>query len=63
MDLGVSVEIQCPYCWERILLAVDPSVPEQEYVEDCLVCCRPIEIRARIDERGRAEVIARREDE
>jgi hypothetical protein len=36
------VSIQCPYCWELIELVVDCSVPEQEYVEDCSVCCRPI---------------------
>jgi hypothetical protein len=34
--------IDCPYCGERIELSVDPSVEEQEYVEDCSVCCRPI---------------------
>lgn len=34
--------IQCPYCWETISVLVDPSVSEQEYVEDCQVCCRPI---------------------
>ena len=35
-----SVLIQCPYCWETLEISVDP-VPEQEYVEDCQVCCRP----------------------
>lgn len=34
--------IQCPYCWEMISILVDPSVAEQEYVEDCQVCCRPV---------------------
>ena len=37
-----SVLIQCPYCWETLDVSVDPSVPEQEYVEDCQVCCRPM---------------------
>ncbi|MDX1597603.1 CPXCG motif-containing cysteine-rich protein [uncultured Marinobacter sp.] len=37
-----SVLIQCPYCWETLDISVDPSVPEQEYVEDCQVCCQPI---------------------
>ncbi|HET8730432.1 MAG TPA: CPXCG motif-containing cysteine-rich protein [Moraxellaceae bacterium] len=36
--------IQCPYCWEQIELLVDCSVDEQEYIEDCSVCCRPITI-------------------
>ena len=34
--------IDCPYCGERIELSVDCSVEEQEYVEDCSVCCRPM---------------------
>ncbi|EON91421.1 hypothetical protein MARLIPOL_13284 [Marinobacter lipolyticus SM19] len=37
-----SVLIQCPYCWETLEISVDPSVREQEYVEDCQVCCQPI---------------------
>ena len=35
---------QCPYCWEEISMLLDPSVIEQTYVEDCEVCCNPIEI-------------------
>jgi hypothetical protein len=35
----------CPYCWERISMLLDASVEEQTYVEDCEVCCRPIEVR------------------
>ena len=38
-------EVQCPYCGESIELAVDTSVGDQAYVEDCSVCCRPIEVR------------------
>ncbi len=34
----------CPYCGESIELLIDPSEPEQTYVEDCSVCCRPITI-------------------
>lgn len=35
---------QCPYCWESISMMVDTSVSNQAYIEDCEVCCRPIEI-------------------
>ena len=35
---------QCPYCWEQISMLVDTSVQQQTYVEDCEVCCNPIEI-------------------
>ncbi|MFC5048262.1 CPXCG motif-containing cysteine-rich protein [Aquimarina hainanensis] len=41
---------QCPYCWEEISMLLDPSVPYQVYVEDCEVCCNPIELRPRFDD-------------
>jgi transcription elongation factor Elf1 len=34
----------CPYCGERISMLVDTSVREQSYIEDCEVCCRPIQV-------------------
>ena len=34
----------CPYCWQRISMLMDTSVSEQSYIEDCEVCCRPIQI-------------------
>ena len=34
---------QCPYCWEEISMLLDPSV-SQTYIEDCEVCCNPIEV-------------------
>ncbi len=35
---------QCPYCWEEISMLMDTSVTKQTYVEDCEVCCNPIEV-------------------
>lgn len=40
----------CPHCWEEISMLVDLSVPYQKYVEDCEVCCNPIEITATCEE-------------
>ena len=37
---------QCPYCWEEISMLLDTSIPQQTYVEDCEICCNPIEITA-----------------
>lgn len=34
--------IRCPYCGESIDVLIDGSVAEQDYIEDCQVCCRPI---------------------
>jgi len=41
---------QCPYCWEDISMLLDPSVRQQTYVEDCEVCCNPIEITTRFED-------------
>ncbi len=35
----------CPYCGETISMVLDTSVKGQTYVEDCEVCCRPVEVR------------------
>lgn len=39
--------ISCPYCGETITLLLDLSVPEQELIEDCRVCCQPIQVHYR----------------
>jgi hypothetical protein len=33
---------QCPYCGERVEALLDLSAGDQQYIEDCPVCCRPI---------------------
>lgn len=40
---------QCPYCWEEISMLLDPSVTQQTYVEDCEVCCNPIQVSVRFE--------------
>lgn len=55
--------IQCPYCWEQIEVVVDVSVPRQEYVEDCSVCCRPITITVEASDGEVVSIEARSEDE
>lgn len=37
---------QCPYCWEEISMILDASIRNQTYIEDCEVCCNPIEVTA-----------------
>ncbi len=41
---------QCPYCLAEISMLVDPSVSSQKYIEDCEVCCNPIEVQITIEE-------------
>ena len=59
----VETQVQCPYCWERFTLLVDASVDFQEYVEDCEVCCRPIDFVVTVGDRDEVRVQARLQDE
>lgn len=55
--------IHCPYCGEPQDVAIDESVPAQEYYEDCQVCCKAILLSVEVDPEGAAHVQARSEDE
>jgi transcription elongation factor Elf1 len=39
----------CPYCAQKISMLIDLSVSSQNYVEDCEICCRPIEVSYQVD--------------
>lgn len=54
--------VQCPYCGEPLELVVDASAGPQRYVEDCAVCCRPIEVSIDAGEHG-VHVVVRHENE
>lgn len=41
---------QCPYCWETISMLLDSSVSDQVYIEDCEVCCNPIQLNYRFED-------------
>ena len=60
--LTESVKVYCPYCGEQIELIVDGSVERQRYIEDCSVCCRPMELHITVTDDA-ITVEARREDE
>lgn len=55
--------LRCPYCGEQISVMVDDSVSEQQYTEDCQVCCRPMLIKAAVQHDGSLRVTARSENE
>jgi len=55
--------ISCPYCGETIIILIDGSVGDQQYVEDCQVCCQPIEIGLQVSEDGSSHVDARHEND
>jgi len=52
-----SALIRCPYCAEEVEITLDPGGgTEQEYVEDCEVCCRPWQLHVTFDLDGAADV-------
>ncbi|MFI5174343.1 MAG: CPXCG motif-containing cysteine-rich protein [Terriglobia bacterium] len=55
-------EIICPYCGQPQTIFIDSSVHRQAYIEDCQVCCQPIDFRVTVEE-DNILVQARREDE
>ncbi len=63
MSLLDSAMIACPYCGETIELAIEPGMAEQEFIEDCHVCCRPIQLYLQEDAQGQFTVVPRHEDE
>jgi len=58
-----AIETRCPYCGEPIELLVDGSAGDQQYIEDCHVCCRPIVVAVRLDDAGGPTITVRAEDE
>lgn len=50
MDLLQTHSLDCPYCGEAIQMVIDCSVSGQDYIEDCQVCCRPINIYVTIED-------------
>ena len=40
----------CPYCWAKISMLLDTSVASDAYIEDCEVCCNPIQVLYSLDD-------------
>jgi len=59
----IEQRILCPYCNEPITVLVDTSVDYQEYIEDCQVCCHPIEMTASVDFESDVNLVVRHENE
>lgn len=57
-----SATLQCPYCWEQIEIVVDCSDMDQEYVEDCSVCCSPVIISVTVSDEDTVRVTGRMEN-
>ena len=56
-----QVQIRCPYCGEQFEIQVEVAADDQDYVEDCIVCCRPIALHVARDDDGSPSVSVARE--
>ncbi|MGL4474899.1 MAG: CPXCG motif-containing cysteine-rich protein [Shewanella sp.] len=45
--------ISCPFCGHHLHIELDASAGDQDYYDDCRVCCNPIHLRLHIDEARR----------
>lgn len=43
-SMQLTEPLQCPFCGETCDVPIDTSVPEQTFITDCEVCCRPFEV-------------------
>jgi len=59
----IGWNVQCPACGEIFEILVDGSVPHQRYIEDCEVCCRPIDFDVRVGADGTVSVTAAHEND
>jgi len=53
MSDTVEHRFMCPNCGEAISMVLDLSAGSQRYVEDCEVCCRPLDITFTMRRDGR----------
>jgi hypothetical protein len=61
--LSEFAAIDCPYCGERYETPIDLSAGSFRYVEDCQICCQPIDLAAEIGANGLlAQLTVRRLD-
>lgn len=63
MSLLETMKLPCPYCAELIEIVVDCSQTDQEYIEDCSVCCQPITFKIDSHDIDDIKVTARTADE
>ncbi len=44
MNPLLPAEIDCPFCFESIVVTIDTTQGNHEMIEDCEVCCRPMRL-------------------
>jgi hypothetical protein len=50
--------VECPYCGESFETPIDTSSGSARYVEDCQICCQPIEFSLEVDHAGAVQSLS-----
>jgi transcription elongation factor Elf1 len=50
IDGVIERRIHCPFCAEALEIQLDLSAGDQSYIEDCQVCCQPIQLNYAVDD-------------
>ncbi len=58
-----DVEVTCPYCGEPGTISVGADEEDEQFVQDCAVCCRPWQVRVRVRRDGTVDVTVGAEGE
>ncbi|MDA9557076.1 CPXCG motif-containing cysteine-rich protein [Vibrio sp.] len=49
-DLIEERMVECPYCCETLTVLINREDIDNDYIEDCQVCCKPILFQVSADE-------------
>lgn len=63
MGLLDEIEVNCPYCDAPFAVEAEPALAGQAFIEDCPVCCRPIEFELSVHVDGSWRLRAGRDDD
>lgn len=61
--MEIPYNLICPYCGADQTIFVDPSARHQHYIEDCQVCCQPMELDVIVEGGEVVSLDVRRSDE
>jgi transcription elongation factor Elf1 len=51
LNSGIEEQnVRCPFCGEAVSVLLDLSAGDQSYIEDCQVCCQPMQISFECDD-------------
>lgn len=50
MEFEPAAEVECPHCGEFFATFLDLSQGNTQYIEDCQVCCKPIQFKVEVED-------------